>query len=103
MTHEEAIELANIWVRDRFPLVPPVASAMELTIEKMAIAEKVLGKAYSVEERALIGHWVVIYKTDWDTDAIGIHPRLSLSINGITREVTPLFKDPIQRPPGFRR
>jgi hypothetical protein len=93
MTRDEAIQLANGWVRARFRVVPPIAMAMELTPDGLSMASETLERELSSAEWALVGDWCVFYKCDWDTDAMGLPLRLGVKVDGKSGKTEAAFEE----------
>jgi hypothetical protein len=95
MTRDEVIEIAGRWVRERFGVVPPVATVSQTTPETIALVEEQIERSYTPEEleQASIGNWVVLYRCSWDTDAQGLPLRLGVRVDDRTGATKTFFED----------
>ncbi len=82
MTRVEAIEHAKLWVRDRYPVVPPVAGVLDFRPAAINKAERQLGHAFaSSEMERFRGRWCVLFRCSWDTDTLQLPLRLGVPVD----------------------
>jgi hypothetical protein len=90
VTGDEAIRVAATWVWGRYPVVPPVNCALEMTEQTLGQARRHLpGGSAEEAVRLLRGTWFVSFFCSWDTDALGLPQTLNVLVDKISGEVQP--------------
>lgn len=88
MAQDQVIAAASGWVRDRYPVVPPVGLVLEFSEEKLDAIERQQSAAGVVlpagERRYLANKWVVSFCGSWDTDALGMPMGLQVVVDDAT-------------------
>ena len=88
MDLDEAISVASKWVKDRYPVVPSVARAFQITDDMFSEDELTLNPDFREEDaKAVADKWFVGYFCDWDTDALGMPEYLIVLVDNNTQEV----------------
>jgi hypothetical protein len=91
MTRDEAVAIAMVYVRQRYPIVPPMGDALLITeAEYGRLEELSLGTGTPDDRLALIGKWVIPFECSWDTDDYGMPHRLVLLVDDANRTVQQL-------------
>lgn len=84
MHQDQAIALAQDWVRERYPVVPPVAAAFEIT--DLESPQDLPTEELLVLEQNL-GNWFVAFFCSWDTDVLGMPEKLAVVVDRHTGDV----------------
>jgi hypothetical protein len=99
MTRDEIVKIATGWVRERYPIVPPVAAVSHFTDEGAQTFHTPPGRGpftfgLSYDDHPelprpteLIGKWVVSFFCSWDTDEAGMPETLHVYVDDSTGEV----------------
>lgn len=97
MTRDEIVEIATTWVRERYPIVPPVVFTMHFAHKGVSVvasgrtpyASELSYQDHPEIPRAteLIGKWVVMFFCSWDTDEAGMPKTLHVFVDDVTGEV----------------
>jgi hypothetical protein len=82
MTRNDAIARADGWVRDRYPIVPPLSAVVDYRPDALAGLEAMYGGPFPSEDvRQVQGKWLMLYRCSWYTDELGMPTCLGVLID----------------------
>jgi len=85
MRENEAIDIASKWIRDRYPVVPPVANVFDFTKKNIQARQRAGREVLNDEEiKHLQGKWFICFACSWDTDSVGMPRSLSVEVDDET-------------------
>jgi len=84
MKRDEAILLAQEFVKDRYSLVPVVGTVLHCTESQIRVYELWNGPISMEERKAFFGKWMVCFKSTWETVEVGIPEPLIVLVDNRT-------------------
>lgn len=84
MKRKEAVAIAESWVRERYPAVPPIADAFEILADNMITDGLAVDAKQAVRQNQ--GNWMVFFFCSWDTDELGMPSTLIVIVDQKTQE-----------------
>jgi hypothetical protein len=110
MTKDEVVSIAQIFVENKYPMVPPVSMVQHGTVRQLGFRQRLHLEVWmrfggSTEMRyssswpdpktfpsrdvsAVLGKWLVAFSMSWHTDAAGMPQTLLVTVDDLDESVT---------------